>query len=198
MQSCKQMFRLRWWWYFSSPAQTGGRFDDSFPACASFFFLFFQKLRSTCIHQFHFFDQDQSTVAQWAKMTVAKCSLTSCMYVCFPGRFLHYGWTAQSANSNFFGSRVYARSGVTCHLHFWQNDQGLLHATAVTRRWNGSWIRAQKLNPGEENSPAAPAKTWTFWSWVWCSTNKLSQFEWQHLYTSNSAQGNKLFVVQWN
>ena len=22
--------------------------------------------------------------------------------------------------------------GVTCHLHFWQNDQGLLHTTAVT------------------------------------------------------------------
>ena len=27
--------------------------------------------------------------------------------------------------------------GVTCHLHFWQNDRGLLHATAVTRGRNG-------------------------------------------------------------
>ena len=26
---------------------------------------------------------------------------------------------------------------VTCHLHFWQNDRDLLHATAVTRGWNG-------------------------------------------------------------
>ena len=26
---------------------------------------------------------------------------------------------------------------VTCHLHFWQNDPGLLRATAVTRGWNG-------------------------------------------------------------
>ena len=25
---------------------------------------------------------------------------------------------------------------VTCHLRFWQNDQGLLRATAVTRGWN--------------------------------------------------------------
>ena len=28
---------------------------------------------------------------------------------------------------------VYAYLGVTCHLHFWQNDWGLLRATAVTR-----------------------------------------------------------------
>ena len=27
---------------------------------------------------------------------------------------------------------MYACLGVTCHLHFWQNDQGLLRATAVT------------------------------------------------------------------
>ena len=26
---------------------------------------------------------------------------------------------------------------VTCHLHFWQNDRGLLRATAVTMEWNG-------------------------------------------------------------
>ena len=29
------------------------------------------------------------------------------------------------------GSRVYACLGVTCHLHFWQNDRGLLRDTAV-------------------------------------------------------------------
>ena len=28
---------------------------------------------------------------------------------------------------------MYACLGVTCHLHFWQNDRGLLRATAVTR-----------------------------------------------------------------
>ena len=27
----------------------------------------------------------------------------------------------------------YARTGVNCYLHFWQNDRGLLRATAVTR-----------------------------------------------------------------
>ena len=33
--------------------------------------------------------------------------------------------------------KVYACLGVTCHLHFWQNDRDLLRATAVTRGWNG-------------------------------------------------------------
>ena len=27
-------------------------------------------------------------------------------------------------------------SAVTCHLHIWQRDRGLLLATAVTRGWN--------------------------------------------------------------
>ena len=33
--------------------------------------------------------------------------------------------------------KVYACLAVTCHLRFWQNDRGLLRATAVTRGWNG-------------------------------------------------------------
>ena len=32
--------------------------------------------------------------------------------------------------------KVYASLGVTCHLHLWQKDRDLLHATAVTRGWN--------------------------------------------------------------
>ena len=32
--------------------------------------------------------------------------------------------------------KVYACLTVTCHLHFWQNDQDLLHATVVTWGWN--------------------------------------------------------------
>ena len=32
--------------------------------------------------------------------------------------------------------KVYACLAVTCHLHFCQNDQDLLHATAVTQGWN--------------------------------------------------------------
>ena len=50
---------------------------------------------------------------------------------------------------------MYACLAVTCHLHFWQNDRDLLSATAVTRGWKQE--SAQKVDPGEENSPAAPA-----------------------------------------
>ena len=55
--------------------------------------------------------------------------------------------------------KVYACLAVTCHLHFWQNDRDLLPATAVTRGWNRYRNTSQhrKIDPGEENSPAAPA-----------------------------------------
>ena len=55
---------------------------------------------------------------------------------------------------------MYACLAVTCHLHFWQNDRDLLRATAVTRGLNAripKYDSAQKVDPGEENTPAAPA-----------------------------------------
>ena len=51
-----------------------------------------------------------------------------------PDRFPHYTWTAAlSAHSDFLVSRVYTCLGITCHLHFSQNDPGLLCATAGTQ-----------------------------------------------------------------
>ena len=44
------------------------------------------------------------------------------------------------------GSVVYACLGVSCHLHFWQNDKGLLRATVVTQGWNGHQIRDSTQN----------------------------------------------------
>ena len=32
---------------------------------------------------------------------------------------------------------------VTCHLHLWQNDQNILHATAVMWGWNGYQSKGQ-------------------------------------------------------
>ena len=55
----------------------GRMFDQSFPACAFFFFFFEVKIstrtNSTVL------GQDQSTVAQPAETTVAECSMTSCV-----------------------------------------------------------------------------------------------------------------------
>ena len=57
----------------------------------------------------------------------------------------------------FVGSRVYACLGVTCHPHFWQNDRGLLRATAIARGVTDTEQEStQRVNSGEENSPAAP------------------------------------------
>ena len=39
--------------------------------------------------------------------------------------------------------KVYACLAVTCHLHFWQNDRDFLHATVVTRGWNGYRNKSQ-------------------------------------------------------
>ena len=77
-------------------------------------------------------------MAERAETTVAECSLTICVSS-FPDRFPHYAWTAAlSARSDFAGSKVYACSGVACHLHFGQNNRGLLCATAVTRGGGGT------------------------------------------------------------
>ena len=47
--------------------------------------------------------------------------------------------------------KVYACLAVTCHLHFWQNDQGLLRATAVTQGWNGYRNKSQHRKLTLEN-----------------------------------------------
>ena len=51
--------------------------------------------------------------------------------------------------------KVYACLAVTCHLRFWQNDRGLLFATAVTRGWNGYRNKSQhrKLTPEKKIVP---------------------------------------------
>ena len=59
------------------------------------------------------------------------CSRLSTTFLCTP--YNH-------APCHFMQShirKVYACLAVTCHLHFWQNDWGLLRATAVTQGWNG-------------------------------------------------------------
>ena len=64
----------------------------------------------------------------------------------FLDRFPHCAWTtAQSAKSDFVGSRVYACLGVTCHLHFWRNDRGLLRATTGTREWERTPNKSQHI-----------------------------------------------------
>ena len=48
--------------------------------------------------------------------------------------------------------KVHAYLAVTCHLHFWQNDRGLLRATAATRGWNGYRCKSQHRTFTPENN----------------------------------------------
>ena len=54
--------------------------------------------------------------------------------------------------------KVYACLAVTCHLHCWQNDRGLLRATAVTRGWNGYRNKSQHRKLTLEKKILPPLK----------------------------------------
>ena len=78
--------------------------------------------------------------------------------------------------------------GVTCHLHFWQNDQGILRATVVTWGWNGHWIGvstqswlwrrkiscrscwSSNSHPLDHESRALPTSYPRYPSTVWCKS----------------------------
>ena len=80
------------WWFFLTNEDFGGRFDDPIPVCAFFSFFFAEEISLRT--QVPLLGQDQSTVALWVKTTVAKCSLMSCKWACFPAGFPHNAWTA--------------------------------------------------------------------------------------------------------
>ena len=107
-------------------------FDCLFPACTYFF-----KVQISSCTLIPLFTPGCSMVVQRAEDDCHRVFHDELRVSSFLDRFPHYAWTAaQSTHSNFNGSRVYACLGVTCYLHFWLNNQGLLRATAVTRWWN--------------------------------------------------------------
>ena len=98
-------------------------------------------------------------------------------------RNMEYGvcwsWEFTSLQCHFVRSHicsVHVCLAVTCHLHFWQNDWGLLHASAVPQGWNKNQSWHKKLTPekiilllllllGLEPE--------TFWSLLPCFTTEL-------------------------
>ena len=75
--------------------------------------------------------------------TIQPCTSLQCLFI-----WSHVCW-------------VHVCSAVTCHLHFWQNDWDLLHATVVT--WGGmdTEISVSTENWSWRRRSAAPAGTWT-------------------------------------
>ena len=63
--------------------------------------------------------------------------------------------------------KVCACLAVTCHLHFWQNDGGLLRATVVTQGWNRYWNKSWHRKLTLEKKILPPLlqgfKPMTFW-----------------------------------
>jgi len=57
--------------------------------------------------------------------------------------------------------RMHVFLAVICQLHFWQNARDLLHAKHSRGGRTDTEIKAQTVDPGEENSPSAPARNRT-------------------------------------
>ena len=82
--------------------------------------------------------------------------------------------------------KVHACLAITCHLHFSQTDQDLLHATAVTQGWNGYQNKSQHRKLTLEKKILLPLlqgfEPTTFWSWVQHSNHWAVPREWMHVH----------------
>ena len=78
-------------------------------------------------------------MAQRVETPVAECSVTSCVKARF--RIGSHTMPGQRHSQPTLTSMGQGCRRVTCHLHFWINDRGLLRATVVTRAWNGHRMR---------------------------------------------------------
>ena len=95
------------------------------------------------------------------------------MNCCHLGAFCVHHTTWHFMQSHIH--KVHACLAVTCHLHFWRNDWGLLCATAVTQGWNGYQDKSQHRRLTLEKKILPPLlqgfKPVTFQPWVRCSNH---------------------------
>ena len=129
-----------WWWLF---ARLWGCWENGWPFNPRLHFFFFKVEISPCtlIPLFRSGSSHNGS-ASWdnsGRVFPDELCVSS-----FPDRFPRYAWPSALYPFQLHWIKFLACLDVTCHLHFWQNDQGLLCATAVTRGWNGHWIRVSK------------------------------------------------------
>ena len=123
---------------YSSRARISGQCSTIYSLPFAFF-LFLLKSVDEIVHTNSTLTApNQSTVT-----TVAECFQTSCVWARFLIGFQSMsGQRGSQPTPTSLGQR---RVRVRCHLPpalLEKNDRGLLRATAVTRGWNGHWIRA--------------------------------------------------------
>ena len=100
-----------------------------------------------CVHRT---TMHQFTVSLYSVYTIQPCTSLQCHFsLCTP--YIHapvysvtlfcvHHTTMDTLQCYFIRShirRMHVCLTATCHSPFWQNDRGLLRATAVTRGWNG-------------------------------------------------------------
>ena len=143
---------MMWWWHFP---HLRGFWENvwQFVPPRLFFFLLFLKCRLACTHTFHSLSHGQSMMAQRAEMIVTECSLTACVWAHFltGSHTMPEQWHSQPTLT-LLGQRCTCLSA-TCHLHVWQNDRGLLCATAVTQGCNGHRRRVSTQSWLEKKIP---------------------------------------------
>ena len=89
-------------------------------------------------------------VVYWQRYLVASCMAGATRNCCCLSKFCVHHTTMDQFTVSLH--TVHVCLSVTCHLHFWQNDRDLLHATVVTEGGTDTEIR------GITES----------WPWWWC------------------------------
>ena len=138
---CRVTVHIKLWWVFPHVRGFGENVRQFIP-CLHFFFFFKVEISSHKLVPLFRQKSVHGGSASWDNCDWV--FLDELRVSSFLDRFPHSAWTVAllaHSKSNFIGSRVYACLALTCHQHFWQNDQGLSRATAVTRVWNGHRIR---------------------------------------------------------
>ena len=125
--------------FFLACQNCSGRFDESFPTC-DFFFTGDQLVHIN-------FNLFMPRISQkWLSKLIQLWTSSPWWVVSLVPWWRPTPWLDNIvSHSNFIGSRVYVCLAVTCHLHFWQNDRGLLRARAIARQCLKSW----RLKPNQ-------------------------------------------------
>ena len=125
--------------FFLACKDLGRMFNNSFPTCVFFcLFFFYVEISSGKLTPFFRPGSVHSGSASWDDCD--RVFLMSCVWARFliDSHTLPGQWHSQPTPTSI-------DQGCMCVLHFWQNDRGLLYATAVTGGWNGHWIRVSWL-----------------------------------------------------
>ena len=147
---------------------------DSLCSCHMWFWM------SGCSFLSHFLNIHRSSVPTVLFGCYMASVTRNCWYFgAYPVYTIHPCTSLQHHFMQSHIHRVRICLAVTSHLHFWQTDWDLLHATAVTQEWNGCQNKSQHRKVTLEKKILLlllqGLKSMTIHSQVQHSTSELSQ-----------------------